>query len=367
LQHVFAQLAGLAFDVEALDTAAALQNLAKDRIVRLRKHVRHIDKPQAETQVGTVETGRVHRLGIGHARERPGQRNAADGEHLDGQLLDQFIQELLVDKRRFDVQLGELRLAVGPQVFIAETASQLKVAFHAADHQQLLEQLRRLRQRVKMVRVNAAGHQVIPRALGRAGRQHGRLDFHKPPRIEKLADALKDAVPGNQVVLHRRAADVQIAVLEPQVFRHIAAACGRCARHHRLVGNGERQRIRFGEHSQFRDQDLDASGLDVGVFRARQPLLDVAPDRDAVFGAQQGGLLADVVGRHLRAEDDLHDAAAVAQVDEQQAAVIPEGIHPAGQQHVAADILRSQFPAKDTFRKTHEKSPSCSTYRKTAS
>jgi len=52
-------------------------------------------------------------------------------------------------------------------------------------------------------------------------------------------------------------------------------------------------------------------------------------------------------------------------MDEQQAAVIPESIHPAGKKHLAADIIMSQLPAKDTLGKKHEKSPFYSNYGKT--
>src|SRR5699024_11800399 len=51
------------------------------------------------------------------------------------------------DEAHLDIELGELGLPVGPEVFVSEAARDLVVAFQARDHQQLLEQLRRLRQR----------------------------------------------------------------------------------------------------------------------------------------------------------------------------------------------------------------------------
>ena len=61
----------------------------------------------------------------------------------------------LVDERHLDVDLRELGLAVGAQVLVAEAAGDLVVALDAADHQQLLEELRRLRQRVELARDSA--------------------------------------------------------------------------------------------------------------------------------------------------------------------------------------------------------------------
>ena len=52
---------------------------------------------------------------------------------------------LLADEARLHVELHELELAVGPQVLVAQAAGDLVVAVEAADHAQLLEQLRALR------------------------------------------------------------------------------------------------------------------------------------------------------------------------------------------------------------------------------
>ena len=59
-------------------------------------------------------------------------------------------------ERHLDVDLRELGLAVGAQVLVAEAARDLEVAVEARDHQDLLEELRRLRQRVELAVVDAA-------------------------------------------------------------------------------------------------------------------------------------------------------------------------------------------------------------------
>ena len=82
----------------------------------------------------------------------------------------------LVEERGLDVDLRELGLAVGAQVLVAEALGDLVVAVEARHHQQLLEQLRRLRQREEHAVVDAARHQVVARALGRALGEHRRLD-----------------------------------------------------------------------------------------------------------------------------------------------------------------------------------------------
>ncbi len=71
-------------------------------------------------------------------------------------------------------------LAVGAQVFIAEAADDLEIAVEAANHQDLFEELRRLRQRVEMAWMQAAGHQVVARALRRRAGHERCLDFLEP-------------------------------------------------------------------------------------------------------------------------------------------------------------------------------------------
>ena len=62
--------------------------------------------------------------------------------------LDEGHHVLLRDEAHLDVELGELRAAVGARVLVAHAVGDLVVAVEAGDHQQLLELLRRLRQRV---------------------------------------------------------------------------------------------------------------------------------------------------------------------------------------------------------------------------
>ena len=82
-------------------------------------------------------------------------------------------------KRHLDVELGELGLAVGAEVLVAVAAGDLVVALHAGDHEQLLEQLRGLRQGVPGARLQARGHQEVARALGRRAGEGRGLDLEE--------------------------------------------------------------------------------------------------------------------------------------------------------------------------------------------
>ena len=95
------------------------------------------------------------------------------------------------------------------------------------DHQDLLEELRRLRQRVPLAAVDARGHEEVARALGRRAGQHRRLDLEEPPLVEGLPDPERDLVAQDQVLLHRRPAQVEVAVLEAQLLGRVGAVLDR--------------------------------------------------------------------------------------------------------------------------------------------
>ena len=78
---------------------------------------------------------------------------------------------LLGDEAHLEIELIELAgRAVGAAVLVAEAGRDLEIAVEARDHQQLLELLRRLRQRVELAGMQPARHQEVARALGRARR-----------------------------------------------------------------------------------------------------------------------------------------------------------------------------------------------------
>ncbi len=84
---------------------------------------------------------------------------------------------VLVHEAHLDVELGELRLPVGAEVLVPVAARDLVVALHAGDHQQLLEQLRALRQGVPAAGLQPGRDQEVARALGGRPGQGRRLDL----------------------------------------------------------------------------------------------------------------------------------------------------------------------------------------------
>ncbi len=136
---------------------------------------------QRVAQVGLVGAVLGDRLAVGDARERIGRHRLAVGELLEQAVHDRLHggeHVLLGGEAHLEVELVELaRRAVGPGVLVAEAGRDLEVAVEAGHHQQLLELLRRLRQRIELARMHARRHQVVARALRRRGGQDRGLEL----------------------------------------------------------------------------------------------------------------------------------------------------------------------------------------------
>ena len=96
------------------------------------------------------------------------------GEHGFGHGLEHVV---LVDEAHLHVHLHELVLTVGAEVFVAQATRHLVVAVDASHHQQLLEELRALRQRVERAGLLARRHQELAGTLWRRRDEHRRLDL----------------------------------------------------------------------------------------------------------------------------------------------------------------------------------------------
>src|ERR1019366_5843990 len=136
--------------------------------------------------------------------------------HADGrerrlqEAFDHAENRLRSRKADLQIDLRELGLAVGAQVFVAKAAHDLKVFVEARNHQDLFEELRRLRQRVELARINAAGHQVVARAFGGGARHEGRLDLVEALRVQMVANGNGNLVAQFDVAMQLGPAQVNI-------------------------------------------------------------------------------------------------------------------------------------------------------------
>ncbi len=231
---------------------------------------------------------------------------------------------LLFDERHLTVDLGEFRLTVGAEVFIAETADNLEVAVHAGHHQELFVLLRGLRQGVELAWVHAGRNDEVAGSFGRGLDKERRLYFEEIEVAEIVADQHRHAVAQFQVAAHRIATDIKVTILHAKV---IAAV--------RLVFNSEGRCLGGVEDVEFLDVDLDFAGSDLGVLGGAFD--DGAFDLEDVFASQTARLLTEVgVGFHI--EGQLGDAVAVTKVNESHAAQVAGALEPAAEGNGLTDV-----------------------------
>ena len=114
-----------------------------------------LDELQPEAHVGLVGAEPSHGVGVADPRDRRRDLVADQRPQRGQDLLGDRDDVLGVDEAHLHVELGELGLAVGAEILVAVAARDLVVALHPGHHQQLLEQLRALRQRVERARAAA--------------------------------------------------------------------------------------------------------------------------------------------------------------------------------------------------------------------
>ena len=259
----------------------------------------------------------MHGIGIAHDRKFAQVHANRVFKHRGDHALEHVAYLFFAQEGGFDIDLGELGLAVGAQVFVAKALGDLVVAVKPGHHEQLLEQLGRLGQRKKLAVVHAAGHQVIARALGRALGQHGGFDIDKAIGVEKLAHFHGHAVAQHQVVLHIGAAQVQHPVGQARGLGQV------------VVVDLEGWCDRGVEHNQFVAQHFNLAALEVVVDRAFGACAHQALDLHAKLVAQAFSRLEHVGA--VGVADHLHIAFAVAQVHKNHPAVVAPAVHPAAE------------------------------------
>ncbi len=77
-----------------------------------------------------------------------------------------------------------------------------------------------MRQREKLTLVRPAGHEIVAGALGRRLREHRCLEIDEPVRVEKFTHRAGQPVTQTQSLGHDLAAQIQVAILEPQLLAH---------------------------------------------------------------------------------------------------------------------------------------------------
>ena len=296
------------------------------------RHVLHDESDCADRACRPVF---AHRLGVGNARPGRGRDRLAAGElleHAPNHRLHRGEHVLLLDEAHLDVELVEFaRQPVGARVLVAKAGRDLEIAVEARHHQELLVLLRRLRQRVELARMQARRHEEVARAFGARGGEDRRLELEEPLPLHSSAKRINDLAAQHDVLVELLAPQIEEAVPEPRVL-----GIGLVAEHR------QRQIAGRPQHLDLADVDLDEAGRHLGIFGAAGRLRTSPSTRIDEFRAQ---LLRFAEGGRIRIDHALGEAVVVAQIDEQQAAVIADAMAPAGKPDVGAVLGEGQGAA----------------------
>ncbi len=193
----------------------------------------------------------------------------------------------------------------------------MEIAVKPGDHQQLLEQLRRLRQGVELAGVHAAGDQKVAGAFGRAACEDGGLVLQKAHVGEAAADAGGDLGTQDDVAVQGVAPQVEKAVLEADVLVALV-----------LNGDGKGQCLGGAEDFHAVGHHFDAAGGQLGVARLGGAGNHLAGKAGHGFGVQVGAFMME---RTVGMDDHLGQAVMVPQVQKGDAAMVADPVHPAGE------------------------------------
>src|SRR5699024_7260113 len=114
----------------------------KDLKADIPHEIIHIGELQRNAQVGSVRTKATHGLLPAHGGETVWKWHL-DGviENLTHHVLENLTDFHLVKKGHLAINLGKLRLPIGPQILVPEAFGDLVIAVKAGHHQHLLKQL----------------------------------------------------------------------------------------------------------------------------------------------------------------------------------------------------------------------------------
>src|SRR3989344_1552364 len=288
------------------------EHLELDRI----ELIGNVHQLERDAQVRLVRAIATHGLFERHVREFANLQI----QHFLEQLADHPFGDTddvrLVEEAGLDIDLGEFGLTISSQVFVAETLGDLIVAIEAGHHEQLLEQLRRLRQGKEIAGMGATRHQIVTRTLRRRTAKDRRFDMEEAVLVEVATDAGGDARAQLQLLGHLRATQVDEAVAQASFFTDIAVLVER-----------ERRSLRIVEHLQLVTQHLDGAGRDVRIHRTGRTQAHLAGHLDHVLAAYAVGRREGF--RAVGIENHLGQPLAIANVEEDHPSMVTTAMYPA--------------------------------------
>ena len=304
---------------------------SEDLKVNVAHQICKICEFELDAKVRFVGAVVVHSIRPQHDGERIGQIDV-NGFFEDSadQLFHQGADFNFVQEAGFNIHLGEFRLTIGTEVFVTEALNDLVVAVKACAHQHLFEELGGLRQSVEVAVVNTRGNQIVAGAFRGALGEHRSFDVDEAVLIKETAESHCSFVAELHVALHRQTTKVEHTISQTCGFGEV------------FVIKQEGRRCGRIQDLEFLSQHFNAAGDEVFVASAFRTSTNQAFNLHNEFVTDFIGSFEDV--GTIRVADDLDQAFTIAQIDENNTAVVAAAMGPA----VEGDSLTEEFLVNQT-------------------
>ena len=175
--------------------------------------------------------------------------------------------------------------------------------------------------------MHAARDQIVTGAFRRRADEVRRLDVEEALALHEGSDKGHQTAPEHDLLLELRTAEIKIAVFQADIFPRVDPVLHRIGRRQGLGEDPERLR-----------SHLHGSGFKIRIHRAAA-LFDDAGHRDAELAPKSACPLV------VSLKYDLHDARAVPEIDEDDAALVSAFCDPAHESHFLPDHGLRDFTA----------------------
>ena len=199
--------------IDAAYGTAIFYNARKYLEIGVCNQVADFAKLQAKAGIWLIRTKAIHSFPIGQPAER--HRQIHPPGFLEYLLHQLFIYAHHIVRRykgHFQVDLRKFRLPISAQILIPKAANNLEISVQTGNHQQLLKHLGRLRQRIELMRLNTARHQILTRSLRRTFGKHWSFNFQKAVFGKIITYQLHHLMTHFHLCLHFRTPKIQIPI-----------------------------------------------------------------------------------------------------------------------------------------------------------
>ena len=173
------------------------------------ERIQKFNELHAETQIWLITAETSHRLMPSHLLQLLRQLHPTNlFEKVTTQIFKQVDHIILIYETHFAVNLRELGLTIGAQVFVTETFSDLEITVEPTHHQQLFERLWALWQCIKLSGIHARRHHKVACTLWSRANQYGCFYLNELLVVKEIPNQNRHPMAQFQILSNRWSAQI---------------------------------------------------------------------------------------------------------------------------------------------------------------